>query len=376
MIGQTAEEKDAYLTDTGIPIRNLWHMLLYALDALHFKDAWQSDFEKAPDLRTLLASFLVSLVEKRLRIGLSSDYRKREDVIAGVKGRIDFNRSLKQLEFWRGRTACEFHVFSQDVPKNQIIRSTLANLLREYEPSDTQFLLPETRSGARQCVLRMRTISPIEVTSRGIRRELGKRHDIDYRMMLSLCQMLHDNTMPTEFAGANKLKSLDRNAYTLYRIYEKFIANFYAFRLAGWKTTAQKQMSWPTDGNDTYLPKMRPDLVIQHSETEAIVVLDTKFTPHYLKVGPWETTKFDSAHLYQMYSYIKSQEHYSPSHASATGILLYPTVDKCLSESVNMLEHRIRWETIDLALQWPQIESRLLQIFEEELTCRSKSNKT
>lgn len=368
MSDHAANIEKSQLTATGIPVRNLWHMLLYALDAVHLQNSWKSQFQDAPDTKNLLASFLVNLIERRLRIGLSCDYRGRADVIAGVKGRIDFNRSLKQLNFLQGRAACEFQVFSENVPKNQIIRSTLTELLRDCESSTTQDLLPDTRTGARQCILRMRTISPIEVSGRAIRRELAKRHDADYRLMLSLCQMLHECSMPSEFDGENKLKSLDRDAYIFHRIYEKFVANFYGSRLLGWKTTAQKQMSWPAEGDDTYLPKMRPDLVVQHRETNTIVVLDTKFTARYLKSGPWDTAKFDSGHLYQMYAYIKSQEQQSPAHAVATGILLYPTVEKSLSETVNMHGNRFRWETIDLALPWQQIESRLLEIFDEEPT--------
>ena len=57
------------LTKTGIPVRNLWHMLLYVWDVVHLKSHWKSDVENAPTLDALLATILANLIQQRLRIG-------------------------------------------------------------------------------------------------------------------------------------------------------------------------------------------------------------------------------------------------------------------------------------------------------------------
>ena len=41
--------------------------------------------------------------------------------------------------------------------------------------------------------------------------------------MLAICEMLLQRQMPTETTGSRKLPGLDRDAMTVYRIYERFV---------------------------------------------------------------------------------------------------------------------------------------------------------
>src|SRR5215208_564770 len=86
-------------TEYGIPIRNLWHMLLYAWNEVpfHATRGWTMEaVESAPTLDTLLASVLIKLMQQRLRIGLGHDYVEQERALQGIRGRIKFAASLKQ----------------------------------------------------------------------------------------------------------------------------------------------------------------------------------------------------------------------------------------------------------------------------------------
>lgn len=99
MTNSQTPRADVHLTEYGIPIRNLWYMLLYAwneapLSAMH---GWMmQEAERAPALDTLLASILIRLMQQRLRIGLGHDYVEQERKFPGVRGRINFAESLKQ----------------------------------------------------------------------------------------------------------------------------------------------------------------------------------------------------------------------------------------------------------------------------------------
>ena len=69
----------------------------------------------------------------------------------------------------------------------------------------------------------------------------------------------------------------------------------------------------------------------------------------------------DSSHLYQLYAYIKTQEHISEHHQKAMGILLYPTISHTtISEKIVLHQQAMRIETIDLTLPWQEIERNLL----------------
>jgi len=107
---------------------------------------------------------------------------------------------------------------------------------------------------------------------------------------------------------------------------------------------------------------MVPDLVMQEKSTGQLIVLDTKFTANSLVENPWGKKIYDSAHLYQLYAYLKSQEHVSDSHRNAIGILLYPAIHNKFSEKIELQDHVMRVESVDLAAPWQDIERNLLEL--------------
>ncbi len=350
------------VTKTGIPIRNLWHMFLYDWDAWRLKDHWRAEVEAAPSLDALLGSILVSLVQQRLRIGLGRNYRDDESLISGIRGRVDFSQSLKRLAFQHGRAYCRCQTFSANVPKNQIIRSTVARLVQVGDFGPDRPLANELRSKMRRLVHNTASIDLIDLKIERIRREQLGRHDADYSLMLAICYLLLQRQMPTETIGNSKLPFLDRDECTLFEVYERFVAKFYTVHLLDWIVSPQRKFKWPAAQPSGFLPIMSPDLVLTHKVTSKRVVLDTKFTQHILVPGAWNNLVFSRDHLFQLYAYLRSQEETSDHHRTATGILLYPTVNHRLSEFVSIQGHEFRWETIDLAQPWEEIEEDLLKI--------------
>jgi 5-methylcytosine-specific restriction enzyme subunit McrC len=150
----------------------------------------------------------------------------------------------------------------------------------------------------------------------------------------------------------------------LYKIYERFVANFYRFQLKDWEVNAQKRLDWHARESNEHLPLMIPDLVLQEKPAGLgrILILDTKFTAHSLVENQWGKPIYDSAHLYQVYAYLKSQEHLSAAHRAASGVLLYPAVGQRVSERVRLQDHVIRIESVDLAAPWQEIEEQLMAI--------------
>jgi len=61
---------------------------------------------------------------------------------------------------------------------------------------------------------------------------------------------------------------------------------------------------------------------------------------------------------------LKSQEHLSEGHRSASGILLYPAIQYTFSERIELQDHLMRIECIDLSAPWQDIEGHLLDLIE------------
>jgi 5-methylcytosine-specific restriction enzyme subunit McrC len=360
----TANNQSLYWTEYGIPIRNLWHMLLYAWNEVPFSTpAWLLDVEDAPTLDALLGSVLMKLTRQRVRIGLGRDYRDESHLLHGIRGRINFTESLKRHAFEHGQAYCEFQAYGINVPKNQIIRSTLMRLIQTGKFGPDRKLAEELRHNLRWTTRLLNDVDMIELDLDFIRRQQAVRHDLDYRLMLAICELVVQRQMPLDEEGNRSLPSVDREALILYRIYERFVANFYRIHLTGWETTSQKTIHWHEKSESRYLPSMKPDLFLKEKSSGRMIILDTKFTAQSLVQNPWGGRGFDSTHLYQLYAYLKTQAHLSAQHAQASGILLYPAVnDLHLAERIELQGHTLRIETVDLREPWPGIEERLLAV--------------
>lgn len=348
-------------TEYGIPVRNLWHMLLYAWNEYPVNRHWMlADVENAPTLDALLATILAKLVEQRLRIGLGRSYVNETQVIRGIRGRIDFTASLKYRAFEQGQAYCQFQQYSTNAPKNQIIRSTLTRMAQVGDFGPDRALADKLRHDLRRLTRALEGISPVELTPDLIRRQRTVRDDGDYRLMLAICELILQRQMPMETSGDHHLPSLQRQSLVLYNVYERFVANFYRLRLQGYTVKAQSRLAWPARQDTTYLPVMKPDLIIKSSN--ALFVVDTKFTANSLVENRWGKQLFDSSHLYQMYAYLTTQRHLSEQHKKAIGILLYPTIAQKLSEKIELGDHTMRIECVDLSAAWQDVEEQLLGI--------------
>lgn len=354
------------LADCGIPIRNIWHMLLYSWDQTMLTHQWRTEVESAPNLDALLASILAKLVQQRLRIGLGRNYLQETGLLRTLRGRIDFGRSVKGLTLQNNQLYCQFHEFSADVPKNQIVRSTLDRVARIGELGQNRVKSAHLKQLLRRLVRDLDQIKVIELNLDLFRRQNLGRNDGDYRLMLAICELLLRRHMPMEHAGPNVLPSVDRDSLTLHEVFERFVARFYQIHLKSWKVRSQAPLHWNDESTSAYLPAMRPDLVLEHKPTGKIIILDTKFTERILVRAPHDRTVFQSGHLYQIYAYLRSQEHRSINYRASTGILLYPAANHHVAESVQLQGHRIGFRTVDLALAWEDVERDLLSLIDEQ----------
>jgi 5-methylcytosine-specific restriction enzyme subunit McrC len=344
-----------YLTEHGIPIRNLWHMLLYAWNdyAITNQIAF-SDVEESPTLDALLASMLSKLIRQRLRVGLGRDYTNVKSQVKGIRGKINFPESLRRNSFEQGQAFCEFHQYQINVPKNQIIRSTLHQLIQ-----NKNLLSNELRALSKS----LDGIDLIQLNYDFIHRTQLYENDRDYKLMLAICELIVQINFPADSSGDDTLPTLNRDEMTLHLIYEKFVANFYRLNLRGWLVTAQKHLVWHETLPNPLLPAMKPDLILEEKSSGRMLVIDTKFTTKSLVQNQWGKVEFDSSHLYQLYAYLKTQEHISEKHKNAVGVLLYPSMSgKVLSEAIQLQGSSMRVESVDLGAEWQEIEKRLIEV--------------
>lgn len=347
----------------GIPVRNAWYLLLYAWDMAAWLPDWCAATEEAPHLLGLLSRLLGRSVEQLLRRQLRRSFMQSTAMVRGVRGRINFDVSLKKLAFHRGRACCTFPELLTDTLPNRIIRSTLLRLIGEpslmalgTQPGE------DLRQRLRMLSRRMEGVSVIPVRSLDFARLQLGRNDRDYAVPLAICRLIHDLRIPEETAGDKMLGALLRDEMKFHKLFERFVRNFYKLHLSQCHVQSEK-LEWFDELCNPYVPAMYTDAsIVEKASPFRRLVLDTKYSVSTLAQNQYGSSKFKSENLYQLYTYLRTQEHLSESHRSASGILLYPTNGFDLLESMSVQGHKITVATVDLAAPWPRIEQRLLSI--------------
>lgn len=351
------------MVDAGaIPVRNAWYLLIYAWDMARWRGRWDGAAEAAPNLVGLLARVLVDSTTELLRHQLPRAYTRTTQEIQAVRGRIDFARSLKRLSFESGRAVCAYSELSSDTLRNRILRSTLDHLMRDPrivlggKPEHGEAL----RHDLRKAVRAMDGVAITAVQSSDFGKLQLGRNDIAYLLPLSICHLIYRYEMPSEAAGADVLAGLLRDEIAFADLFERFIRNFCRYHYPE-ANVAAEELSWFDESGSAFVPRMRTDITMEWREPAARrFVIDTKYYTNTLAVRFEGSEKFHSANLYQLYTYLRTQEHLSESHRAAAGLLLYPATRYALDEKMRVQGHKLHVATVDLAQPWPVVENELL----------------
>jgi len=336
-------------------------MFVYAWDlfAAILKRA-ELDTERAPTVSLLFANVLATALEGRARFGVPRGYVTTAGEVGAVRGRIDVVRSVRSFAFERGRINCVYESYSEDTVRNRVIKASVKRLVDSSELQHNT----DIRTRLRRCLREMAAVSPITLHRASFRNQTFGRNDVNDALILALCQLLFRAEMPIDAQGATRLMQANRDDVLFRSVFERFVWRFFERELTpkGWRVEHNRQLKWPIEDQSealgTYLPGMEIDIRITSPEGQ-VSIIDTKFTN---VVGPTQHggLRFKSGHIYQIYTYCHTQR--NTPEAPREAILLYPAIDRKISEFVQFPGLRIRFETLDLAAPWRTIENSLSDI--------------
>jgi 5-methylcytosine-specific restriction enzyme subunit McrC len=349
-----------------IPVRNLWLLMLYASELFRKLNRGKIAIEDNPDdIPDLVAEFLARSVERRLRRNLNFGYRTKVAVLNRVRGHINLLSTERHQLLARGLVACRFEDLTVNTPRNRFVRAALDAIARIVHRPDL----------AHKCRALSVSLKRLGVTGENpSRSELSADrfgcHDADDQHMTAAAHLAFDLALPTETSGDKHLALPDREITWVRHLYEKAVAGFYDVVLsgAGWHIDAGKTIGWmiegKTSGIDKILPAMRTDVVLDHHGAGQRIVIDTKFTSILTK-GWYREDTLRSGYIYQIYAYLRSQEGTEDPLAShASGLLLHPSIDERVDETVVIQGHALRFATVDLGATASEIRKQLLRVVE------------
>ncbi|MEZ4720313.1 MAG: 5-methylcytosine-specific restriction endonuclease system specificity protein McrC [Flavobacteriales bacterium] len=349
-----------------IPVRNLWLLMLYASNLFRDLEKAKVTVEDNPDdIPDLVAEMLCRQVDRRIQRNLSYGYQSQEVVLGRVRGRIDLLKTERHRLLDRGKVACRFDELTIDTPRNRYVRTALEEI--------SKIVLRNVL--AHRCRSLAASLRRMGVTGeRPGRNEVSLdrfgRHDVDDQPMVATAHLAFNLALPTEAAGTKHLSLPDKEITWIRKLYEKGIAGFYDAVLSqsGWRIEAGKTIDWliesKSPGIDKILPSMRTDIIIDHLVTGRRIVIDTKFNSVVTR-GWYREETLRSGYVYQIYTYLRSQEgNGDPLAEKASGLLLHPSVGNMVNEVVMIQNHEIRFATVDLAATAKKIREQLLQVLE------------
>jgi 5-methylcytosine-specific restriction enzyme subunit McrC len=206
-------------------------------------------------------------------------------------------------------------------------------------------------------------IKQIEITNSIFRRIRLNRNNRFYGFVLNVCELIHNNLLPSEEKGYYYFMDFTRDDVKMYRLFESFVFNFYKIELHGQYKVRRESISWQFEfdepGHAAFIPGMLTDITLENDVRK--IIIDTKYYQDTL-AERFERKKVKSANLYQLFSYLLNQRRESIKNMNATGILLYPAIDQDYDLNFRYEDHDILIRTVNLNTSWSKIDKRLKEL--------------
>jgi 5-methylcytosine-specific restriction enzyme subunit McrC len=339
-----------------IPIENIYYLLCYAWNKLEAKEQAKIAVDDSTEMIELFTRMLIKGTKRLLKRGIERNYIPETIDYQGVKGKLELSPTIKSGLHLYQRTICTVDKFSENIVINRILFTTLLRLLHT-RGLDKSFI-----AEIKVLLSKLSGIEPVTLSNRIFNDVRLHRNNHHYGVLLHVCKMLYDNSLPTEKSGEWIFMDFTRDERQMNRLFEAFLLNFYRTELKTCEVKSE-QISWQFHASDkghlTFLPRMLTDISIQTPDVK--IIIDAKYYRETL-ASYYEKEKIKSENLYQLFSYLMNQQSEDPDSLKTKGILLYPTTQKELDLSFMFEQHPIQIRTVNLNTHWKNIEYRLKRI--------------
>ncbi|MCD7932101.1 MAG: hypothetical protein LUH15_12540 [Tannerellaceae bacterium] len=340
----------------NIPIENIYYLLCYAWNNLEEREQVPVAAGKCGTPLELLARILINGSKVLLKRGIDHNYCETEGEVNGVKGKLLLTDTFKKNLFFHQRTCCRYNEFSANILSNRIWISTLRQLIA------TESLHTSLKEELIFLVRMLPPVTPLRITLRHFEQVQFNRNNRLYKFVLNVCRLIHENLLPIEESGGYRFIDFTRDERKMAVLFEAFVRNFYQLEQRKY-SVCRERLNWHFTVSDKYdyqyLPKMITDITLENEEKK--IIIDTKYYKQTLATN-FDVEKIHSANLYQLFSYLMNPKEDSEKARQATGILLYPTIDKEYNLSYFYQQHPIYIKTINLNTHWTCIAERLQEI--------------
>ena len=341
-----------------IPIQNLYHLYAYAWDQFGFVNRVNTGEDSGPEAAPFFAKILLQGCRQLLRRGIDRSYVTFNDELSLLRGRINLTQTLRHGSLYKARLWCDYDELRHNGLQNQLIKATLARLRASPRmPTDLASEILKFLD-----ILEALGVDDIIVKGQDFRRVQLHRNNAFYGFLLHLCELVHHGLFPEQSGTTGPFASLLEDETRMERVFERFVRNFYRQEQNELDVTSER-IEWDIteEGGSSLalLPGMQTDVSLR--SPMRTVIVDVKYYAQTLH-SHYEVKRLRSAHIYQLFAYLKNIERRSEQDKHAEGILLYPAVQEEVNFSAVIQGHKLSARTIDLSRPWADIHSGLISI--------------
>lgn len=341
-----------------ILVRNIYYMLSYAFISLKKEEDESIASENFDHALDLFAAILSKGISRQLKQGLYREYINRKEEMNTMHGKICMPETIRSRVQRKQTLTCEYDDLSENNLLNQILKTTVMLLIRSKDVKS------QYKDQLKQEMLYFSdvdTISPYNIQWSSI---CLQRNNRSYQLLLGICQLILEGMLLTTEDGEMKLaKFVDDQRFS--RLYEKFILEYYRQEHPELKANAS-QIPWALDSEECdLLPIMQSDVMLENKAGDKVLIIDAKCYEHSLSTNQFDVQTVRSAHLYQIFTYVKNKDaELKDKEHTVAGMLLYAKTDEDLypDNTYQMSGNTISVKTLDLRQDFKGISGQLDQI--------------
>jgi 5-methylcytosine-specific restriction enzyme subunit McrC len=342
-----------------LPLRNIHWIMAYAAAEWDDSTVAAASSDRTDSPIDSVARAFVARVGALVRQGLARGYVDCTGELSAVRGRIDHLRNARTQSLRRGRVWCSFDELTHDIRVNQLLRSAVRLV------DATASLPSDVRERARAVDRVLEGIAVVDNVSRhrwpthtGIFRQ-------QYQSVLAMARYLLCALRPVGAGGRDLFLAVDA-AVGEPKVFERFVRGFLRRRLTS-ATVRRVRGPWHdaiprNSGTVGLLPHLETDVVVE-METR-VIVIETKCYRDVLREYRG-TRRVRESHLYQLMAYLNNVRDTIAAGRQVEGVLLYPEGAEPLDACWEIQGYPVRVCTIDLAQQWSEVATRLIEIGEQ-----------
>ena len=293
--------------------RELLQKMLSVSLHLPYREAGDANLNrfKQPLHEWIMTQFLASF-ERLVQRGLRFDYNRVQEEQKFLRGQLQHVKYMRQPPTKKHIFPIEHDIYEVNRPENRLIRTALEIVCKKTKDTSNWKLAQELR-------LMTNEISRSHKIKQDFRQWQSGRLLALYAEIKPWTELILGEYMPVSTQGEWHGMSL---LFPMEKLFEHFVAFHIRRNLINWHVKTQVSSQHICVYKEKPIFRLRPDIHIQHKETNQVIVLDTKWKliNQNDRAGRFGLKDGD---IQQMFAY----SHYYLQHSSQV-ILIYPQISK------------------------------------------------